>query len=155
MAHLKVYDLTCKIIQNEIFEKPGNVHYCTKDHGLFFSSKAPGWSFQQRIHGGVLPPPHCPDKSGPAGSPTDTLKTAPFHQSLQKVHRLSIKGEALHNHRNRKGGFMERDFYILFRGTLPSKWSDCKGNCLSASARVLPLQLSETLQGRKICMSAN
>jgi len=33
-----------------------------------------GWSFQQRICGGVLPPPHCPDKSGPAVSPTDTLR---------------------------------------------------------------------------------
>jgi len=33
-----------------------------------------GWSFQQLIHGGVLPPPHCPDKSGPAVSPTDKLR---------------------------------------------------------------------------------
>jgi len=33
-----------------------------------------GWSFQQRICGGVLPPPHCPDKSGPAVSPTDKLR---------------------------------------------------------------------------------
>jgi hypothetical protein len=41
-----------------------------------FSSvpRLPGWSFQQRICGGVLPPPHCPDKSGPAVSPTDTLR---------------------------------------------------------------------------------
>ena len=33
-----------------------------------------GWSFQQRICVGVLPPPHCPDISGPAASPTDTLR---------------------------------------------------------------------------------
>jgi len=41
-----------------------------------FSSvpRLPGWSFQQRICGGVLPPPHCPDKSGPAVSPTDKLR---------------------------------------------------------------------------------
>jgi len=41
---------------------------------LFSVPRFPGWSFQQRIHGGVLPPPHCPDKSGPAGSPIDTLR---------------------------------------------------------------------------------
>jgi len=41
----------------------------------FFSvPRLSGWSFQQRIHGGVLPPPHCPDNSGPAGSPIDTLR---------------------------------------------------------------------------------
>jgi len=41
-----------------------------------FSSvpRLPGWSFQQLIYGGVLPPPHCPDKSGPAVSPTDKLR---------------------------------------------------------------------------------
>jgi len=41
-----------------------------------FSSvpRLPGWSFQQLICGGVLPPPHCPDKSGPAVSPTDKLR---------------------------------------------------------------------------------
>jgi hypothetical protein len=33
-----------------------------------------GWSFQQRICGGVLPSPHYPDKSGPAVPPTDTLR---------------------------------------------------------------------------------
>jgi hypothetical protein len=42
--------------------------------GFFSVPRLPGWSFQQRIHEGVLPPPHCPDKSGPAGSPTDTLR---------------------------------------------------------------------------------
>ncbi|MGM0381933.1 MAG: hypothetical protein ACQEQO_00350 [Thermodesulfobacteriota bacterium] len=42
--------------------------------GFFSVPRLSGWSFQQRIHGGVLPPPHCPDKSGPAGSPTDTLR---------------------------------------------------------------------------------
>jgi len=36
--------------------------------------RLPGWSFQQLICGGVLPPPHCPDKSGPAVSPTDKLR---------------------------------------------------------------------------------
>jgi hypothetical protein len=45
-----------------------------KPMGFFLVPRLPGWSFQQRIHGGVLPPPHCPDKSGPAGSPTDTLR---------------------------------------------------------------------------------
>jgi len=41
-----------------------------------FSSvpRLPGWSFQQLIYGGVLPPPHCPDMSGPAVSPTDKLR---------------------------------------------------------------------------------
>jgi len=41
-----------------------------------FSSvpRLPGWSFQQLIHGGALPPPHCPDMSGPAVSPTDKLR---------------------------------------------------------------------------------
>ena len=29
------------------------------------------WSFQRLIYGGVLPPPHCPDMSGPAVSPID------------------------------------------------------------------------------------
>jgi len=59
--------------------------YFFKKDGFFFSSlrgvgpmgrrtRLPGWSFQQRICGGVLPPPHCPDKSGPAVSPTDTLR---------------------------------------------------------------------------------
>jgi hypothetical protein len=33
-----------------------------------------GWSFQQLIYGGVLPPPHCPDISGPAVSPIDKLR---------------------------------------------------------------------------------
>jgi hypothetical protein len=42
--------------------------------GFFSVPRLPGWSFQQRIHGGVLLYPHCPDKSGPAGSPTDTLR---------------------------------------------------------------------------------
>jgi hypothetical protein len=45
-----------------------------KTMGFFSVPRLPGWSFQQRIHGGVLPPPHCPDKSGPVGSPTDTLR---------------------------------------------------------------------------------
>jgi hypothetical protein len=38
---------------------------------------------------------------------------------------------------------------------MPSQRSDRKGNCLSASARVLPLQRSETMHGRKRFMSAN
>jgi hypothetical protein len=42
--------------------------------GFFSVPGLPGWSFQQHIHGGVLPPPHCPDKLGPAVSPTDTLR---------------------------------------------------------------------------------
>jgi len=43
---------------------------------IVFSSvpRLPGWSFQQLIYGGVLPPPHCPDMSGPAVSPTDKLR---------------------------------------------------------------------------------
>jgi len=42
--------------------------------GFFSVPGLLGWSFQHRIHGGVLPPPHCPDRSGPAGSPTDTVR---------------------------------------------------------------------------------
>jgi hypothetical protein len=42
-----------------------------------------------------------------------------------------------------------------FSGTMPSQRSGRKGNCLSASARVLPLQRSETMHGRKRFMSAN
>ncbi|MBW2002601.1 MAG: hypothetical protein JRI30_08830 [Deltaproteobacteria bacterium] len=43
---------------------------------LGFSSvpRLPGWSFQQRIYGGVLPPPHCPNILGPAVSPIDTSR---------------------------------------------------------------------------------
>jgi len=35
-----------------------------------FSSvpRLPAWSFLRLICGGVLPPPHCPDMSGPAVS---------------------------------------------------------------------------------------
>jgi hypothetical protein len=33
--------------------------------------RLPAWSFQRRICGGVLPPPHSPDKSGATVSPTD------------------------------------------------------------------------------------
>jgi hypothetical protein len=38
-----------------------------------FSSvpRLPAWSFLRLIHGGVLPPPHSPDKSGAAVSPAD------------------------------------------------------------------------------------
>jgi len=76
--------------------------YLSKDDGLFSVPRLPGWSFQQCIHGGVLPPPHCPDKSGPAGSPTDTsskksivflgiMKIARFFKGLEELHvRLSI-----------------------------------------------------------------
>jgi len=41
-----------------------------------FSSvpRLPGWSFQQLICRGFLPPPHCPDMSGPAVSPIDKLR---------------------------------------------------------------------------------
>ncbi|MGM0383715.1 MAG: hypothetical protein ACQEQO_09535 [Thermodesulfobacteriota bacterium] len=63
--------------------------------GFFSVPRLSGWSFQQRIHGGVLPPPHCPDKSGPAGSPTDTLRkdsTLPPVTS-KKVHHLFGDGE--------------------------------------------------------------
>jgi len=43
---------------------------------LGFSSvpRLSDWSFQQLIYGGVSPPPHCPDTSGPAVSPTDKLR---------------------------------------------------------------------------------
>jgi hypothetical protein len=56
--------------------------------GFFSVPRLPSWSFQQRIHGRVLPPPHCPDKSGPAGSPTDTLRkdsTLPPVTSKQSI----------------------------------------------------------------------
>ncbi len=42
----------------------------------------PGCSFQQRIHGGVLSPPRCPDKSGPRFFTRIRFeKTAPFSPS--------------------------------------------------------------------------
>ena len=51
---------------------------------------------------------------------------------------------------------MQRDLKVFReRGDLPSQRSDRKGNCLSASARVLPLQRSKTMHGRKRFMSAN
>jgi hypothetical protein len=49
-------------------------HISLKRMGFSSVPRLSGWSFQQRICGGVLPPPHCPDKSGPAVSPTDTLR---------------------------------------------------------------------------------
>jgi hypothetical protein len=42
-----------------------------------------------------------------------------------------------------------------FSGTMPSQLNDRKGNCLSALARVLPLQRSKTMHGRKRLLSAN
>ncbi len=41
----------------------------------------------------------------------------------------------------------------FFRGTLPPQRSARKGNCLSAAARVLPLQCSKEVQGRKKVLS--
>jgi len=49
-------------------------HIFLKRMGFSSVPRLSGWSFQQRICRGVLPPPHCPDKSGPAVSPTDTLR---------------------------------------------------------------------------------
>ena len=49
-------------------------HISLKRMGFSSVPRLSGWSFQQRICGGVLPPPHCPDISGPAASPTDTLR---------------------------------------------------------------------------------
>jgi len=48
--------------------------------------RLPGWSFQQRIHGGVLPPPHSPRQARGCGFPPLIRyeKTASLHQSLQK-----------------------------------------------------------------------
>jgi len=54
--------------------------YFLKEHGLFFSSlrgvgpmgrrpRLSGWSFQQRIYGGVLPPPHSPRQALGCGFP--------------------------------------------------------------------------------------
>jgi hypothetical protein len=55
-----------------------------------------------------------------------------------------------------KIGFMQRDLKVFReRGALPSQRSDRKGNCLSALARVLPLQRSKTMHGRKRFMSTN
>jgi hypothetical protein len=41
-------------------------------HEVFSSvPRLPAWSFLRLIYGGVFPPPHSPDKSGAAASPTD------------------------------------------------------------------------------------
>jgi hypothetical protein len=85
-------------LQNSYFPKEGQ-HFFNSLRGLGPPGRRPrlqGCSFQQRIHGEALPPSHCPDKSGPAVSPTDTLRKesillseredlrAGGHQSLQK-----------------------------------------------------------------------
>jgi len=49
-------------------------HFSLKRMGFSSVPRLPGWSFQQLICGGVLPPPHCPGESGPAVSPTDKLR---------------------------------------------------------------------------------
>jgi len=49
-------------------------HISLKRMGFSSVPRFSGWSFQQLICGGVLPPPHCPYKSGPAVSPTDKLR---------------------------------------------------------------------------------
>jgi hypothetical protein len=75
---------------------------------------------------------------------------------LSQCERLKIT-RPLRNPKNLEIDFMEREFIPQggIRGTLPSKRSGRKGNCLSALARVLALQRSETLQGRKKFISAN
>jgi hypothetical protein len=50
---------------------------------------------------------------------------------------------------------MQRNLKVFReRESLPSQWSDRKGNCLSASARVLPLQRSKMMHDRKRLLSA-
>jgi len=72
-----------------------------------FSSvpRLPGWSFQQRILGGVLPPPHCPDKSGPAGSPMDTSRK---DSALPPV---TSKKSILFMHKDKNGPVVQRSHY--------------------------------------------
>ena len=76
------------IIQNQSLDdtlRALHNSYFLKEDVLFFSSlrgvgpmgrrpRLPGWSFQQCIYGGVLPPPHCPNILGPAVSPIDTSR---------------------------------------------------------------------------------
>ena len=50
------------------------IHNLLSRMGFSSVPRLPGWSFQQLIYGGPLPPPHCPDMSGPAVSPTDKLR---------------------------------------------------------------------------------
>jgi hypothetical protein len=74
-------------LQNSYFPKEGQ-HFFSFLRGLGYPFRGgvpsrtesgrrprlPGWSFQQRIYGEALLYPNCPDKSGPAVSPTDTLR---------------------------------------------------------------------------------
>ena len=65
-----------------------------KTMGFFSVPRLSGWSFQQLIHGGVLPPPHCPDTLGPAVSPTDKLRkdsTLPPVTSKKSIVFLRLK----------------------------------------------------------------
>jgi hypothetical protein len=48
--------------------------YFLKEDGLFFSSKAIGLVFSATYLRGSFAPSAGPDKSGPAVSPTDTLR---------------------------------------------------------------------------------
>jgi len=64
------------LIYQQSAEDPGRKSgsECLNERDLdVFSSipRLPAWSFQRLICGGVLPPPHSPDKSGAAVSPAD------------------------------------------------------------------------------------
>jgi len=92
-------------------------HISLKRMGFSSVPRLSGWSFQQRICGGVLPPPHCPDKSGPAVSPTDKLRkdsaltpvTSEKSTLFIGVTKIVRFCKALHTHpeiQSRLGGIM-------------------------------------------------
>jgi len=71
-----------------------------------------GWYFQQLIYGGVLPPPHCPDKSGPAVSPTDKLrKDSALTPVTSEKSTLFIGMRKTCPVESPKGGPAEREFH--------------------------------------------
>jgi len=53
--------------------------------GFFSVPRLPGWSFQQRIHGGVLLYPHCPDKSKDSTLPPVTTKKSIVFLGMVKI----------------------------------------------------------------------
>jgi hypothetical protein len=81
-----------------------------------------GWSFQQRICGAVLPPPHCPDKSRPAVSPTDTLrKDSALTPVTSEKSTLFIGVTKTCPVESPKGGPAEREFHRVNKVLQSSK----------------------------------
>ena len=78
---------------------------------VYFSSvpRLPGWSFQQRIYGGVLPPPHCPDISGPAVFPIDMSRKdsalPPVEPVFGQIKNSGFRGFSLRGDEKVKGEF--------------------------------------------------